>query len=278
MKFRKYDEETLSHLHHLELMILKDFIKVCEENNLNYYMYAGSLLGTIRHNGFIPWDDDLDVVMFRDDFEKFKRLFPSLNLDKYELLSNETNEDYFYHFAKIMLKDTRFEEKWIDQLNFHMGINIDIFVLDDLSDNKYSRKYQLMKSYLYNRLLISSNLKLDDLPFFSKLVSHSIYHILNLFNLNTSKLMDKSLRFLRKYHGKNSECVFDISATAKEYPLIYKKSDFNGSIKVDFEDIQVNVPENYDEILTNLYGDYMKLPPEDERYNHMVDYIDFGPY
>ena len=72
MNFRQYDEETLKHLHDLELMILKDFIKICEENNLNYYMYAGSLLGTIRHKGFIPWDDDLDVIMFREDFEKFK--------------------------------------------------------------------------------------------------------------------------------------------------------------------------------------------------------------
>lgn len=73
MKYNEYDDKTLKHLQSLELMILKDFIKICEENNLTYYMYAGSLLGTIRHNGFIPWDDDLDVIMFRDDFEKFKK-------------------------------------------------------------------------------------------------------------------------------------------------------------------------------------------------------------
>ena len=135
-----------------------------------------------------------------------------------------------------------------------------------------------MKSYLYNRLLVASNLKLDNLPFFSKLVSHSLYHILNLFRLNTSKTMNRSLKFLKKYSGKNSECVFDISATAAEYPLIYKKSDFKDGVKVKFEDIEVNVPEKYDEILTNLYGDYMKLPPEEERYNHMAEYMDFGPY
>ena len=73
-------------------MILKDFIKICEENDLTYYMYAGSLLGAIRHNGFIPWDDDLDVIMFRDDFEKFKKIFNSPN-DKYKLLSIETEKD-----------------------------------------------------------------------------------------------------------------------------------------------------------------------------------------
>ena len=89
VKFKKYDDETLNHLHDLELMILKDFSKICEDYGLKYYMYAGSLLGAIRHKGFIPWDDDLDVVMFREDFEKFKKIFPTLRSDKYELLSTQ---------------------------------------------------------------------------------------------------------------------------------------------------------------------------------------------
>lgn len=278
VKFKKYDDETLNHLHDLELMILKDFSKICEDYGLKYYMYAGSLLGAIRHKGFIPWDDDLDVVMFREDFEKFKKIFPTLRSDKYELLSNETNEDYFYYFAKIMIKDTRFEEEWINQLNFHIGINIDIFVLDDLSDNKISRKYQIMRSFLYNRLLITSNLKLDNLSFFSRLVSHSLYYILNFFNLNTSKMFNRSIKFLNNYSNRNSECVFDIAANANEYPQIFKKSDFGNGVKVDFEDTKVNVPINYEVILESLYGDYMELPPEDKRYNHMADHIDFGQY
>lgn len=74
-KIRKYDEETLKHLQQVSLMILKDFIKICEENDLTYYLYAGSLLGTIRHQGFIPWDDDIDVIMFRKDFDKLTDIF-----------------------------------------------------------------------------------------------------------------------------------------------------------------------------------------------------------
>ena len=93
MKYTEYDEKVLKHLQSLELMILKEFINICEENNLTYYMYAGSLLGTIRHQGFIPWDDDLDVIMFRDDFEKFKEIFISNPHDKIKLLSIETEED-----------------------------------------------------------------------------------------------------------------------------------------------------------------------------------------
>lgn len=278
MKLKKYDDETLKHIHDVELMILRDLISFCEENDLTYFMYAGSLLGTIRHGGFIPWDDDLDVVMLRDEFEKFKRLYLASSNEKYELLANESEEDYFYLFAKLSLKDTRFEEKWASQLDFDIGFNIDIFVLDDLAENKYRRFYQLKRAYFYNRLLIMSKIRLDDLPFIPKMISHSMYHILNLFNLNPSKLNRKCLSFLNKYADVNCNNVFDISATAKEYPLIYDKDDFKEAIQVKFEDVHVNVPKNYDKILTELYGDYMQLPPEEKRYNHPIDFIDFGKY
>ena len=81
-----------------------------------------------------------------------------------------------------------------------------------------------------------------------------------------------------KYKNPNSTHVFDISATAEEYPQIYLKDDFKDIIKVKFEDIEVNVPKNYDNILKSLYGDYMKLPPEEDRYNHITEHLDFGPY
>ncbi len=278
LKLKKYDDETLKKIHDLELMILKDFIKICDEHNLTYYMYAGSLLGTIRHNGFIPWDDDLDVIMFREDYERFKKIFLSSTNDKYELLTNETEKEYFYLFSKFMLKGTKFEEEWISQLNFRIGINIDIFVLDDLADNKYKRFYQLKKAFLYNRLLLVSKIKLNDLSFVSKLVSHSLYHILNFCKITPHKLNNRCLKFLRKYSNNNSQQVFDISATAEEYPQIFNRNDFKEVKKVQFEDIQVNVPKNYDGILKSLYGDYMELPPKEKRYNHPIDYIDFGKY
>lgn len=276
MKLKKYDDETLKHIHDVELMILKDYIKFCEENDLTYFMYAGSLLGAIRHKGFIPWDDDLDVVMLRDEFEKFKRLYSSN--EKYELLSIESEENYPYLFTKLTLKNTRFEEEWASQLEFDIGFNIDVFVLDDLAEGKYKRYYQIMRSFLYNRFMITSKIRLNDISFVSKVVSHSMYHILNFFKVNPAKLNEKCLNFLNKYSDANAKNVFDISANANEYPLIYDKSDFKEVEKVKFEDIYVNVPKNYDKILTELYGDYMELPPEEKRYNHPIDYIDFGEY
>ena len=278
MKYTEYDNQTLKHLQSLELMILKDFIKICEENNLTYYMYAGSLFGAVRHNGFIPWDDDLDVVMFRDDFEKFKEIFIASQNDKYELLCNETHRDYFHLLAKLMLKDTKFEESWVNQVDFHIGINMDIFVLDDLSDNNFKRNYQLKKSFFYNKLLIMSKIKLYDLPFVTKVITHTGYYILNLFGINPSTINKRCLNFLRKYKNPNAECVFDISATAEEYPQIFSKEDFKDIEKIQFEDIKVNIPSGYDNILKSLYGDYMQLPPKEDRYNHITETLDFGCY
>lgn len=259
-------------------MILKDFIKICEDNNLTYFLYAGSLLGAIRHKGFIPWDDDLDVIMFREDYEKFKKIFLSSPNEKYELLSNETSEDYFHLLSKLMIKGTLFEEEWVNQVDFHIGINMDIFVLDDLADNKLKRFYQLKKSFLYNNLLIMSKIKLNDLSLPIKTITHLGYYILNLFGIKPSFLNRRCLNFLKKYRDENCECVFDISATNKEFPLIYNKKDFEKTVKVPFEDIEVNAPVNYDNILKELYGDYMKLPPMEDRYNHITESFDFGKY
>lgn len=278
LKYTEYDDKILKHLQSLELMILKDFIKICEENELTYYMYAGSLLGTVRHNGFIPWDDDLDVIMFRDDFEKFKKIFIASNNDKLELLCNETEKDYFHLLAKLMLKNTRFEEHWVSQVDFHVGINMDIFVLDDLAESNFKRNYQLKKSFLYNKLLIMSKIKLDDLSLPAKIITHSGHFILNLFGIKPSFLNKRCLNFLKKFKNPDAEFVFDISATAEEYPQIFRKDDFKSITKMKFEDIEVNVPSTYDNILKSLYGDYMELPPEEDRYNHITENLDFGIY
>lgn len=278
MKYNEYDDDVLRHLQSLELMILKEFIGICDENDLTYYMYAGSLLGTIRHKGFIPWDDDLDVVMFRDDFEKFKEIFISNSSDKLELLSIETEENYFHLLSKLMLKNTLFEENWVSQVDFNIGINIDIFVLDDLSNNNFKRNYQLKKAFLYNKLLIMSKIKLDDLPFFTKLVTHGGYYILKLLRIKPRWLNKRCLNFLRKYQEDDAEYVFDISATAEEYPQIFNKKEFMKVKRAKFEDIEVNIPSNYDEILKSLYGNYMELPPKDQRYNHITENLSFGDY
>ena len=279
MKHHEYDPNVLKHMHEVELMILKDFIKICEEYDLNYSIYCGSLLGTIRHEGFIPWDDDLDVVMFRKDFERFKEIFLASDNEKYELLTNDVEHGYCYFFSKFMLKNTRFEEEWMNQFDFTMGLNIDIFVLEDCHDNKFKRYYVTRKGFIYNRLLISSGIKLDDMAFIPRVISHSLYNFLKLLKLDPYKITQSCMKFLRNNTHEDSKYVFDISTTFEEFPLIHHREDFENPVRAKFEDIYVNVPRNYDRVLKTLFGDdYMTLPPEEKRVNHAVDHIDFGQY
>lgn len=274
MKFTDYDEKTLKHLQNLELMVLKDFIKICDENNLKYFIYGGSLLGAVRHKGFIPWDDDIDVIMFREDYERFKKIFLSKPNEKYELLSHELYDDYFFLFAKIMLKGTKFEEWWVNQVSFSVGINIDIFVLDDVSDNDINCFIETKYCRTLDRILTLSSIKLEDYPFIVQTFSNILHSVLKLLKIKPIKIINKCLKILTKH--KNTKRVCDMSAL--HHPQIYQRKDFENGIKIDFEDIKVNAPINSHNILEQIYGDYMQLPPEEDRYNHITQDLDFGSY
>lgn len=274
LKYLEYDDEVLKHLQSLELMVLKDFIKICDENNLTYFIYGGSLLGAIRHKGFIPWDDDIDVIMFREDYEKFKKIFLSKPNEKYELLTNETYEDYFFLFLKLKLKGTKFEEWWVNQVNFNLGINIDIFVLDDVPNSSIKCFIQTKLCRFLERLLTLSTIKLVDYPFLVQTISNITHSILKILRIKPIKITNLCLKLLTRY--KNSQRVCDICAL--NHPQIYNRDYYGIGKKIRFEDIEVNAPENSHAILEQIYGDYMKLPPEEERYNHMPKNIDFGKY
>ena len=274
MKYTDYDDKILKHLQNLELMILKDFIKLCDENNLNYYIYGGSLLGAVRHKGFIPWDDDIDVIMFRKDYEEFKKIFLSKSNTPYELLSYENYDDYFLLFSKLMLKETKFEEWWVNQVSFSVGINIDIFVLDYVSDNNINCFIQTKTCRFLDRLLTISAIKLKDYPFFVQKSSNFLHFCMNLINIKPKQIINGCLSLLTIYSETQRVC--DICAL--HHPQIYDRNYFKNGVKIPFEDIEVNAPANQHSVLEQIYGDYMKLPPKEDRYNHITEDLDFGPY
>lgn len=276
MKLKKYDDETLKHLQKIELMILKDFIRLCEMNNIDYSLYGGSNLGAVRHNGFIPWDDDIDVIVLQKDYEKLIKVIEQNLNEKYEFISMNHNSDYFLFFSKIMLKNTEFEEWWSEQANYKQGIFIDIFILHDVSNNKIKRFYQVKMARLYSKLFTICQIKLKHHPPLVKFLSNSIHTILKILKISPNFFKKRGWALLSKYKNENCELVCDI--TTLNHPQIYKKSDFFPTIKHEFEGMMVNIPNNSDSILKQIYGDYMQLPPEDKRYNHTPENINFGKY
>ncbi|WP_220607601.1 LicD family protein [Methanobrevibacter oralis] len=275
-KIKKYDDDTLKHLQKVSLMILKDFIEICEENDLTYFVYGGTLLGAIRHQGFIPWDDDVDVIMFRKDFDKLNEIFLKDNNPKYDFFNVINEEDYFYTFGRLGLKGTKFEEWWAKQVNYETQIFIDIFILDNIPNNKIKRFFQKYLSFILNQLTIYSVIKYENFSRIKEIIQRSLYYLLKIIPIKSTSIKQRCVNMFSKYKNENCEELCDFPAIC-QMP-IYNKDDFKHIKKFKFEDIEVNVPNNYDKVLTRIYGDYMELPPKDKRFAFAPEKIDFGKY
>ena len=275
-KSKRYDDETLQHLQKVQMMIFKDFVKICEDNDLTYFIYGGSLLGAVRHGGFIPWDDDVDVIMFRKDFDKLNEIMKKNSCEKYNFYNVLNEETYFYTFARLTLKGTIFAEWWAEQVDYVPNIFIDIFILDNIPNNKIKRFFHMKSSFLLNQLTMYAYIKYDNFSKLKKIIQQTAYYMLKIIPISPQTIKQKCVKTYEKY--KNEECdqVCDFPAMC-QLP-IYDKKDWLPLKKTKFESMEVNIPNNPDKILTRIYGDYMKLPPEDSRFRYAPEKIDFGKY
>ena len=253
------NNETLEKLKKVELDILRQFIDVCEKLGLKWFMLYGSCLGTVRHHGFIPWDDDIDVGLMRDDYEIFLEKAPSLLPENYFLQNAKTDPDYSMNFAKIRRSDTAFIEKTVKNFNINHGIYIDIFPITEYRPSKIfdirSKFYDLCIDKAYNYENRGS------------LPKRAVKGFLGSFIKNYRVARDKKEKFFRKSERKGTGIVATFCGfwgKGENMP----KEIFDTVEKMPFENLEVNVPGKWDEYLTLLYGDYMTLPPEEKRVTH----------
>ncbi|MBR3112635.1 MAG: LicD family protein [Methanobrevibacter sp.] len=275
-KSKRYNDETLKHLQQVQMKILKYFIEVCEENNLTYFIYGGSLLGTIRHKGFIPWDDDIDVIMFREDFEKLNNIFEKSIDSKYSFINVLNEETFPYTFGRLLLKNTEFSEWWYDQVNFKQNIFMDVFILDNIPNSKFKRFIHKWKSFTLNQLTMYALIKFDNISKFKKIIQNIVYYLIKILHISPYSIKKKCVESFSKYEHENCDEVCDFPAVC-QMPVYYK-TDWLPPKRAQFEDIEVNIPKDYDKILKRTYGDYMALPPEESRWRPAPEKIDFGEY
>jgi len=273
---KRYSPETLKHLQQVQMNMFKYFLEVCEENDLTYFMYAGSLLGTVRHHGFIPWDDDIDVIMFREDFEKLNKVFEKKIDDNYKFFNVLNEETYHYTWGRLTLKNTLFKEWWADQVDYTPPIFMDIFILDNLPKNKFKRFIHKWKSFTLNQLTIYSLLKYENPSRIKQIIQQSIHYILKIIPVSPAKIKEKCVKSYTKYQHDDCDEVCDFPSEFL-MPVSYK-TDWVPASKAKFEDIEVNIPQNHDKILKMDFNNYMELPPEESRYNPAPLEIDFGKY
>lgn len=251
--------KDLRELQLLELDILIEVDNFCQKNNIKYFLGEGTLLGAVRHKGFIPWDDDIDILMLRDDFDKFIKTFGN---EKYRVEYFNTMKKWWLPFAKVrMLKETRFSTPQISKISKHTGPRIDVMPLDYVpkeyskSQKLQGKKIKLLKSVLRNKVLpIGKKIKLYSYfgMIFSKMLPYK--YIVKSLNKTLKRYSDMECNYVCNFTGD-----YDIKKET------FQKNMFDSQKYVKFENIELPISEYYDEMLTKIYGDYMKLPPIEKR-------------
>lgn len=239
----------------LQLDILLDVASFCEKHGIIYFLSSGTLLGAVRHQGYIPWDDDIDIMMPRPDYERFFALY---NSSKYYAVDSFRDNEFPYHMAKIIDTRTFLKEK---RRSYHkLGVHIDLFPLDGVNIEHWKSHLHIVEFYEYIR-----NAKCTCVSDFSNVWKRICYRLLQAFLSVYSKrwLACKIRECLMKYSWETSEYVSSLASWSEKYPIL--KSNFDKGVSVWFEGKQYNAPMGYDNWLKLIYGNYMQLPPEEKR-------------
>lgn len=261
----------LEHLQKVILSIAKDIDSIAERNGIEYYLLGGSAIGAIRHKGFIPWDDDLDIIMTPENYYKFLEIAKK-ELDPNKYFIQRGLKDWSLDFSKVRLKGTILHEPEDDYATDEMhGIYVDIFRMDYISESKIIAplQYALYKYYLCYQLsqrsYKSASLKKKAMmalsgplriPFFRKPL----------------------INWLAKLGNKKTNVLGFLCGRTKFKTAIIQQQIYGKPKYVKFEDTALPVPEHYHEYLTQMFDDYMQLPPVEQRKGLHLLSVDFGKY
>lgn len=254
-------------LHKVLLSAMKDIDKICRENDMKYYLHAGTLLGAVNHKGFIPWDDDVDISMFRDDYDKFCKIIQQEYSDIYFMQTYKTDEKYTHNRAELKVLGTKMTYIHTEEIRNHPEIGIDIVPLDNVPNCRLLQKIQEMMVFVYDTAL---QIKLR------RIIPHN--PLIKMIGLLAKKdkivLHEKMDRITQKYNKSITENIGLLSYTWRS--PFNGMSGYDNEIKprkwyenttfIDFEDTKFMVISDYEQELTQRYGpDYTKPYPEEKR-------------
>ncbi len=270
------DNENIRKLQLTELELFKKFAAFCKEHNITYYAMGGTLLGAVRHKGFIPWDDDMDLGIPREDYDRFLDIC-SKTSTPFEVHTFFNDPDHFRYFAHIedpSVKVIRHDK----QVSETASAWIDVFPLDGMPDNRILRcihKYYLLyrrAMYRYSTIETIKDVNKKKRPF----AERALLGIAKIIPVKAIFKRDRELRKLDRALKRfpYSRCGYLVNAMgAWKFKEMFNKSVYGNGSWYTFEDTEIFGPEDYDFVCTQLYGDYMTPPKENERNHHSSEMI-----
>ncbi|NLR92659.1 MULTISPECIES: LicD family protein [Flammeovirga] len=262
------EQGKLRKLQNIQVEITLAFDAFCKQHQLEYFIIGGTLLGAVRHKGFIPWDDDIDVGMTREHYDKFIKLYLQNPIDGLFLHTTENDAQYYLPFVKLKKDGTEYIDEDTKNVDTHKGIFLDIFPFDDVKDPDSFVCRQQAK--LVNQLTYTLSKKRGTKVYPSKSKFQKIFDfVFSFYNIKGLVKLQKKIMTFNNNKGYNYFINFSSPYYYKKE--LFPKEKYYPIKKYEFEDTQFEGPADYDYVLSHVFGDYMQLPPEDKRMTHAID-------
>lgn len=277
-------DEELKQLQQCFLEMMADFIRVCDENDLCYMVAGGTALGSVRHQGFIPWDDDVDFLMPREDLNRLVEIFDETMGDKYEMTAPNSKYQLESMITTIYKKDTVKASFLLYNAPFPKGVHMDLFAIESVPVNPLARRVKgttaMILQYIAVSTLFYTYRNKEKKEFFYQTTPGKInYHLRCMvgFLFSFRQYEAWGNLFDRFVRGKKDTGLWAVPTDIGHYfGHIMPKSVYYPPVKGPFEGMQVNLPHDVDAYLKNQYGDYMKIPPVEDREKHYSVGFDLG--
>lgn len=260
-----------------QLYILNEIKRICDLHNIHFFLDCGTLIGAVRHGGFIPWDDDIDIGMLREDYERFLALASKELRNDFFIDNYSTNPDYALLFSKVRLKGTRYIEAKGNETARHNEIFVDVFPYYAISDDEKERKKEGLKmGILAQAIMAKSGYRVWKGDKFLKRLKFIPTDIIGML-CTKEGLYKKTNKLFTRHNGTKCVCIQD--GSKKSYLRWYIPREYlTELVEGTFEGHGFPIPKEYDKYLTIAYGDYMTIPPVDQQITHMIQELDIGGY